>query len=216
MTYRLSLRETSYLCTFLSYIVYPCQTQDDGCHIPFLVNLREEEMPRYMFHPVITKATTIYPRTAGTSLTMPDAGFLLSPLLGQAVPVAEYVTSTTRSTPAHYMGNISMEVRCIFEDTVVHHARLHTHYISIEICSNSNSDASFASRHMPISTSSGYHPDVGAVEKTAFSRATFAPVTMSPLASFPPPKYGPIWRESTVRRLTSPTTTTTPDLDGLR
>ncbi len=44
------------------------------------------------------------------------------------------------------MGNISMEVRCILEDTVVHHARLHTHYISIEICSNSNSDASFASR----------------------------------------------------------------------
>jgi len=39
-----------------------------------------------------------------------------------------------------------MEVRCILEDTVVHHARLHTHYISIEICSNSNSDASFASR----------------------------------------------------------------------
>lgn len=70
--------------------------------------------------------------------------------------------------------------------------------------------------HMPISTSSGYHPDVGAVEKTAFSRATFAPVTMSPLASFPPPKYGSIWREYTVRRLTSPTTTTTPDLDGLR
>ncbi|EGE71698.1 hypothetical protein [Cutibacterium acnes] len=62
------------------------------------------------------------------------------------MPVAEYVTSTTRSTPAHYMGNISMEVRCILEDTVVHHARLHTHYISIEICSNSNSNASFASR----------------------------------------------------------------------
>src|SRR5260363_397392 len=70
--------------------------------------------------------------------------------------------------------------------------------------------------HMPISTSSGYHPDVGAVEKTAFSRATFAPVTMSPLASFPPPKYGPIWRESTVRRLTSSTTTTTPILVGHR
>lgn len=76
----------------------------------------------------------------------PDAGFLLSPLLGQAVPVAEYVTSATRSAPAHYMGNISMEVRCILEDTVAHHASLHTHYISIEICSNSNSDASFASR----------------------------------------------------------------------
>ena len=71
VTYRLSLRETSYLCIFLSYSVYPCQTQDDGCHIPFLVNLREEEMPRYMLRPVITKATTIYPRTAGTSLTMP-------------------------------------------------------------------------------------------------------------------------------------------------
>lgn len=146
MTYRLSLRETSYLYTFLSYIVYPCQTQDDGCHIPFPVNLRREEMPRYMFRPVIMNATTIYPGTAVLHPPCPDAGFLLSPLLGQAVPVAEYVTSTTRSTPAHYMGNISMEVRCILEDTVVHHARLHTHYISIEICSNSNSDASFASR----------------------------------------------------------------------
>ncbi|MES6221889.1 hypothetical protein U6L75_11770 [Cutibacterium acnes] len=70
-TYRLSLQEKSYLCAFLSYSVYPCQTQDDECHIPFPVNLREEEMPRYMLRPVITKATTIYPRTAGTSLTMP-------------------------------------------------------------------------------------------------------------------------------------------------
>ena len=113
VTYRLSLRETSYLYTFLSYIVYPCQTQDDGCHIPFPVNLRREEMPRYMFRPVIMNATTIYPGTAVLHPPCPDAGFLLSPLLEQAVPAAEYFTSATRSAPAHYMVNISMEVRCM-------------------------------------------------------------------------------------------------------
>ena len=113
VTYRLSLRETSYLYTFLSYIVYPCQTQDDGCHIPFPVNLRRKEMPRYMFRPVIMNATTIYPGTAVLHPPCPDAGFLLSPLLEQAVPAAEYFTSATRSAPAHYMVNISMEVRCM-------------------------------------------------------------------------------------------------------
>ncbi|MES9350139.1 hypothetical protein ABEQ99_08780 [Cutibacterium acnes] len=91
VTYRLSLRETSYLYTFLSYIVYPCQTQDDGCHIPFPVNLRREEMPRYMF------------RNSRTSPTMPRCWIPIVALIRASGASSRifHLSNSIRSCPLH-------------------------------------------------------------------------------------------------------------------
>lgn len=59
--------------------------------------------------------------------------------------VVEYVILIIWFIFVYYMGNIFMEVWCIFEDIVVYYVCLYIYYISIEICFNSNFDVLFVS-----------------------------------------------------------------------